>query len=315
MASDSCSKVPGLDQLAAQRRSYSSAEPSHQWICVGFGQRRDLLDPGQQTLVLGGGGNGGVHGVASGSSVRGRVIGARRRATLLAGRDWLRKRKNAHPGRSAERIAGPPRASASRRRDSTSPSARRRPRRGSCAGTSTRRLNSATSTPSWLSTRVWTLTVPRSGLDCDSFFSSTSDSQKSVSPWNTGAGCLSSSVARFAIALPLTSLTDMPSASEYTSGPTTTLRPCWDFARVDVVQVQRVVVHRDQAEQVVVGLGHGLRGPVLVHGADLELLQVAAVRVGAARLAGGLLGLDGLGCGLAHGLAGSPVARARLVDV
>ena len=97
-------------------------------------------------------------------------------------------------------------------------------------GTSTNRLNSATSTPSWLKTRVCTLTVPRSGLDFDSFFSSTSDSTNSVSPWNTGAGCFSSSVARFAIALPLTSETDMPSASEYTSGPTTTLRPCWDFA-------------------------------------------------------------------------------------
>ena len=89
-------------------------------------------------------------------------------------------------------------------------------------------MNSATSTPSWLSTRVCTFTVPRSGFDCDSFFSSTSDSQNSVSPWKTGAGCLSSSVARLAIALPLTSLTDMPSASEYTSGPTTTLRPCWE---------------------------------------------------------------------------------------
>src|ERR1039458_2215119 len=101
---------------------------------------------------------------------------------------------------------------------------------GFLRGTSTSRLNSATSTPSWLKTRVCTLTVPRSSLDCDSFFSSTSDSTNSVSPWNTGAGCLSSSVARFAIALPLTSETDMPSASEYTSGPTTTLRPCWDLA-------------------------------------------------------------------------------------
>ena len=61
---------------------------------------------------------------------------------------------------------------------------------------------------------MWTLTVPRSGLERDSFFSSTSDSQNSVSPWKTGAGCLSSSVARLAIALPLTSETDMPSASE-----------------------------------------------------------------------------------------------------
>src|SRR5439155_10423853 len=48
----------------------------------------------------------------------------------------------------------------------------------------------------------------------------------------------------------------------------------------------------DQAEQVVVGLGHGLRRPVLVHGADLELLEVAAVRVRAAGLSGGLIGLD-----------------------
>src|ERR1700733_600458 len=99
----------------------------------------------------------------------------------------------------------------------------------SLRGTRTRRLNSATSTPSWLSTRVCTRTVPRSGLDCEGRTSSTSDSQNSVSPWKTGAGGLSSSVARFAIALPLTSETLMPSASEYTSGPTTTLRPCWDW--------------------------------------------------------------------------------------
>src|SRR3954462_6461210 len=94
-------------------------------------------------------------------------------------------------------------------------------------GTRTRRLNSATSVPSCLYTRVCTFTVPRSGFERDSFFSSTSDSTNSVSPWKTGAGWLSSSVARFAIAFPLTSLTLIPSASEYTSGPTTTFWPCW----------------------------------------------------------------------------------------
>ena len=82
--------------------------------------------------------------------------------------------------------------------------------------------------------------------------------------------------------------------------------------RVDVVDVQRVVVHGDQAEEVVVGLGDGLGRPVLVHVADLELLQVAAVGVGAARLARGLIGLQcspiGLGCGLT-GLDGSRVAH------
>ena len=33
-------------RAAWQSRSYSSAEPSHQWIVVGLGQRGDLLDPG-----------------------------------------------------------------------------------------------------------------------------------------------------------------------------------------------------------------------------------------------------------------------------
>ena len=61
---------------------------------------------------------------------------------------------------------------------------------------------------------------------------------------------------------------------------------------VHVVDVQRVVVHRDQAEQVVVGLGDGLGRPVLVDGADLELLQVAPVGMGAAGLADGLVGVD-----------------------
>ena len=75
-------------------------------------------------------------------------------------------------------------------------------------------MNSATSTPSWLSTRVWTFTVPRSGLERDSRTSSTSVSANSVSPWNTGAGWLSSSVERLAIALPEMSDTLIPSASE-----------------------------------------------------------------------------------------------------
>ena len=77
------------------------------------------------------------------------------------------------------------------------------------------------------------------------------------------------------------------------------------LVRVDVVDVERVVVHRDQAEQVVVGLGNRLGGPVLVDGTDLELLEVAAVGMGAARLARGLVGLDGMG--LAHWSPKSPL--------
>ncbi len=154
---------------------------------------------------------------------------------------------------------------------------------GSLRGTSTRRLNSATSTPSWFSTRVWTLTVPRSGFDCDGLTSSTSDSQNRVSPWNTGAGCLSSSVARFAIALPRHVGDAHAEREAVDERPDDDVAPLLGLLRVHVVDVQRVVVHRDQAEQVVVCLGHRLRGPVLVHGADLELLEVAPVRMGAAR--------------------------------
>ena len=40
------------------------------------------------------------------------------------------------------------------------------------------------------------------------------------------------------------------------------------------VEVQRMVVHGEQAEQVVVGLCHGLARPVPVDRPDLELLEV-----------------------------------------
>src|SRR5262249_14603085 len=61
---------------------------------------------------------------------------------------------------------------------------------------------------------------------------------------------------------------------------------------IHVVEVQRVMVHRDQAEEMVVGLGDRLRRPVLVDGPHLELLEVAAIRMRAARLAGCLIGLE-----------------------
>jgi hypothetical protein len=44
--------------------------------------------------------------------------------------------------------------------------------------------------------------------------------------------------------------------------------------RVVHVHVERVVIHGEQAEQVVVVLRHRLAGPVLVDRADLELLVV-----------------------------------------
>jgi hypothetical protein len=46
---------------------------------------------------------------------------------------------------------------------------------------------------------------------------------------------------------------------------------------VPVVEVERMVVHGDQAEEVVVGLGDRLARPVAVDVADFELLEVTAV--------------------------------------
>ena len=163
---------------------------------------------------------------------------------------------------------------------------------GSRRGTSTRRLNSATSTPSWLRTRVCTLTVPRSGLDFDSRTSSTSVSQNSVSPWKTGRRVLELLGSEVGDRLARHVGDAHAERERVDERADDDVAALLRLRRVDVVDVQRVVVHRDQAEQVVVRLGDGLGRPVLVDGADLELLEVAAVRVGAARLAGGLVGLD-----------------------
>jgi hypothetical protein len=65
--------------------------------------------------------------------------------------------------------------------------------------------------------------------------------------------------------------------------------------------VQRVVVHRDEAEQVVVRLGNGLRRPVLVDSAYLEFLEIAAIGVGTGGFAGSLIGFEGV---VGHGFLG-----------
>ena len=117
-------------------------------------------------------------------------------------------------------------------------------------------------------------------------------------------------MARLAIALPDTSLTDMPERQRVDERAHDDVAALLRLARVDVVEVQRVVVHRDQAEEVVVRLGHGLGGPVLVHGADLELLQIAPVGVGPGGLALGLIGLDSIVESRLIG-RGMPTYRAR----
>src|SRR5690348_7474854 len=53
-----------------------------------------------------------------------------------------------------------------------------------------------------------------------------------------------------------------------------------------------MVIHGDEAEQVVIGLGHRLGGPVLVHRPYFELLEVTAVGVGSSGLAAGLISFE-----------------------
>ena len=134
---------------------------------------------------------------------------------------------------------------------------------------------------------------PAVGLGRDSRTSSTSDSANSVSPWKTGrrvAQLLRGEVGDRLAGDVGDAHAERERVDERADHD---VAPLLGARGVHVVDVQRVVVHRDQAEQVVVGLGDGLGRPVPVDRADLELLEVAAVGVGAARLAGGLVGLDG----------------------
>ena len=45
LAGSSGVNVPDVDQLLRRARSYSSSEPSHQWIASGWRTRRPALDP------------------------------------------------------------------------------------------------------------------------------------------------------------------------------------------------------------------------------------------------------------------------------
>src|SRR3954451_16274470 len=72
---------------------------------------------------------------------------------------------------------------------------------------------------------------------------------------------------------------------------------------------------------MVVGFGHRLGRPVLVDGADLELLEVAAIGVGAGRLALALVGGEvgvchlGVSSGVWSGVRGAEACqRTRCVD-
>ena len=99
------------------------------------------------------------------------------------------------------------------------------------AGTRTSRLNSATRTPSWFRTRVWAFDRAAVGFRFRRFdFQDLGLAEQGVAVEDR-VRMAQFSVAGLAIALPETSLTDMPSASEPTSGPTTTFCPCCEPAR------------------------------------------------------------------------------------
>ena len=134
-------------------------------------------------------------------------------------------------------------------------------------GTSTSRLNSATRTPSWLSTRVWTRTVPavRLGLGLlDLEHLGLAEQRVAVEDRRRMAELLGGQVGDRLAAHVRDAHPERERVDERTDDDVAALL---GLLGVHVVEVERVVVHRDQAEQVVVGLGHGLGGPVLVDGA------------------------------------------------
>ena len=123
-----------------------------------------------------------------------------------------------------------------------------------------------------MSTRVWTLTTPRSGFDFDGLTSRTSVSTEERVAVEDGVGMAEIFGREVGDRLTGHVRDRHPEGQRVDEGADDDVAALLGGLRVDVVEVERVVVHRDQAEEVVVGLGHGLRRPVLVDGADLELL-------------------------------------------
>ena len=300
------------------RRSYSSAEPSHQWICVGFGQRGHLLDPRQQALVLGGGGKRSAHCLKRLLDVGCPVARALTRRPLAG--------CSRHPADSdrpsraicAKRIA-------SRRRSASQPLAVRR------AGAARGRADVGRARPCRGAARhqhealelghEHAVLVEHARVHLDG----AAVGLGARLPLLEHLGLAEQRVAvehrRRVLELFGGEVGDRL-AADVADGHAERERvderahddvaALLGGARVDVVDVQRVVVHREQAEEVVVGLGHGLGGPVLVDVAHLELLEVASVGVRAARLARGLIGLDAPAAGRR---CSGPRARASVLSV
>ena len=167
-------------------------------------------------------------------------------------------------------------------------------------GTSTSRLNSATRTPSWLWTRVWTLHGPAIGLGLRLALLEHLGLDEQGVAVEDRRGVLELLGGEVGDRLARDVGDAHPQRQRVDERPHDHVAALLGLRGVDVVDVQRVVVHGDEAEEVVVGLGHRLGGPVLVDGPDLELLEVAPVGVRPAGLAGGLVGLHRRGRGVGH---------------
>ena len=97
----------------------------------------------------------------------------------------------------------------------------------------------------------------------------------SVSPWNSGCGNRTSVNPRFATMVPWVSWsTELPTRTARVIIEFTSRCPNGCSRRPRRVQVQRLPVHGQRAEQDVVRLGQRAPGPVDVAGVQLELLVV-----------------------------------------
>ena len=135
----------------------------------------------------------------------------------------------------------------------------------------------ATISPRWLNAWCSNSTTPASGRERDARTERTIERARIVSPWNTGLGNSTLFMPRLAMVVPrVVSPTDMPIIRPEREQRIDDALAEFGGLRELLVQMQRLRVQRERAEQHVVHLGDGAAERVLEGLAFVEVLEIQA---------------------------------------
>ena len=137
------------------------------------------------------------------------------------------------------------------------------------------RRHVATISPRWLNAWCSNSTTPASGRERDARTERTIERARIVSPWNTGLGNSTLFMPRLAMVVPrVVSPTDMPIIRPSVNSELTMRWPNSVVFGELLVQMQRLRVQRERAEQHVVHLGDGAAERVFEGLTLVEVLKI-----------------------------------------